>query len=495
MLRASVLIPTHEHAATLPFAVASVQAQCSNDVEILIVGDGVDDAMRAAVARLQAEDSRIRFFDFPKGPSKGEVHRDVVLRQARGRIVCYQCDDDLWLPGHLQDLEQALEAADFAGSMHADVSPEGRVRGYFFDFERPEFRESWLEWRPNRHGEWASDGFGLSFAAHRLDAYLRLPDGWSTTAPGYPTDQTMFMKFVREPWCRIRALSWPVALHFPDAERRGWSDRRRTQELSRWTKALASPDGNAQIFRQVFRTLGDTLLQQSMVDAATRHSERAALQTVEAERNALLVERGRLMAERDALVAERNVLVAQRNALKVERGMLVVELDALVAERNIFVAERNALKVERGMLMGERDALVAERNTLVAEGNALEVERGMLTAERDALLAARDALLVERNALIAERNMLVAEGDALVAERNTLSVERDRLLAERETLTDERDALADERGALLAELGALAARRGALLAELGTVYNSTSWHLTAPMRALVDRLRRLRGHS
>jgi hypothetical protein len=32
-----------------------------------------------------------------------------VLRQARGRIVCYQADDDLWLPVHLQDMQTALE--------------------------------------------------------------------------------------------------------------------------------------------------------------------------------------------------------------------------------------------------------------------------------------------------------------------------------------------------------------------------------------------------
>ena len=68
---------------------ASVQAQGIEDIEILIIGDGVDDSVRSAVERLQAADARIRFFDFPKGPRNGEIHRDGVLRQARGRIVCY----------------------------------------------------------------------------------------------------------------------------------------------------------------------------------------------------------------------------------------------------------------------------------------------------------------------------------------------------------------------------------------------------------------------
>jgi glycosyltransferase involved in cell wall biosynthesis len=113
MLRASVLIPTHEHAATLPFAVRSVQSQGIDEIEILIVGDGVGDTLRAVIEQLRAEDGRIRFFDLPKAPRNGEIHRDAVLRQARGHIVCYQCDDDLWLPGHLQDMETALDAADF----------------------------------------------------------------------------------------------------------------------------------------------------------------------------------------------------------------------------------------------------------------------------------------------------------------------------------------------------------------------------------------------
>jgi glycosyltransferase involved in cell wall biosynthesis len=41
MLRASVLIPTHERPATLPFAVKSVQSQGIDEIKILIVGDGV----------------------------------------------------------------------------------------------------------------------------------------------------------------------------------------------------------------------------------------------------------------------------------------------------------------------------------------------------------------------------------------------------------------------------------------------------------------------
>src|SRR5262245_36398748 len=124
MYRASVVIPTHEHASTLPFAIRSVQRQGIDDIEILIVGDGATDEVRATARELEAADRRIRFFDFPKAPSLGEIHRDAVLREAKGRIVYYQSDDDLWLPGHMAALEDALADADFAGAMQVNVDTD-----------------------------------------------------------------------------------------------------------------------------------------------------------------------------------------------------------------------------------------------------------------------------------------------------------------------------------------------------------------------------------
>src|SRR2546430_8840166 len=51
----------------------------------------------------------------------GEIHRDGVLRQARGRIVCYQADDDLWLPGHFADMEADRKSTRL-NSSHSQIS-------------------------------------------------------------------------------------------------------------------------------------------------------------------------------------------------------------------------------------------------------------------------------------------------------------------------------------------------------------------------------------
>ena len=90
----TVVIPTHNHADTLRYAVRSVQWQTCQDFELFVVGDGVPDRTRKIVSELVADDPRIRFFDFPKGERLGEQHRHLALQEANGRFVAYQADDD-----------------------------------------------------------------------------------------------------------------------------------------------------------------------------------------------------------------------------------------------------------------------------------------------------------------------------------------------------------------------------------------------------------------
>jgi len=297
-MRASVVIPTYRHFATLPFAVKSVQNQGVEDIEILIVGDGVDDATRAAAQALQAGDPRIRFFDLPKGPRRGELNRDHVLQQAQGRIICYATDDDLWLPGHFEAMEAALEHADFVGTMHVDVSPDGRIRAWYFDLNAPEFAAPWVAWKPNNLGTWANDGFGLSNAGHRRDAYLRLATRWSTTPDGVPTDNSMWHRFRREPWCRMTFLRFPVSLSFEGRDRSGWTPQQFAQELERWSAIIAAPDGMRIIMRGLLADLGDRLLEQS-IDHARRRADLIA------ERDRHLEESRNENRQRTALVADR----------------------------------------------------------------------------------------------------------------------------------------------------------------------------------------------
>jgi len=352
MPRISVLIPTHEHATTLPYAVRSVQIQGIDDLEILICGDGVSNELRAVITELRQADPRIRFFDLPKAPCIGELNRDHVLRQANGQIVCVHNDDDLWLPGHIEVLERALEDADFVGAMQVNVDTDGKVRAHYFDLERPEFVEPWLDWKPNNFGSWACNGFGPIFVAHRLDAYLRLPEGWATTPVGLPTDQVMWHKFLRQPWCRAKFLRWPIALHFPSSDRRDWPPEQRAEELRHWTEIIESPDYAAHIWRDVLPDLGDRLLRQSLNNHEQRReimaSHEAALERAAAEAKAAALERTAAEAKAAALeraAAEAKAAALERAAAEAKAFIARIrELEAEVATMAAAVAQVDAMR-------------------------------------------------------------------------------------------------------------------------------------------------------
>ncbi len=123
----SVLLPTHNRADVLGFAIRSVLAQSVGDFELLIAGDGCRDDTRRVVASLS--DSRIVWLDLPKAPLSGYANRNIALRRARGQFVAYAQDDDLWFPDHLEQLIRTLEAAgaDWAYSRPLWVCRDGAI--------------------------------------------------------------------------------------------------------------------------------------------------------------------------------------------------------------------------------------------------------------------------------------------------------------------------------------------------------------------------------
>ena len=371
MPRISVLIPTHEHATTLPYAVRSVQNQNVHDLEILICGDGVNDDVRAAVTDMQRSDPRIRFFDLPKGPNIGECNRDEVLRHARGEIVCIQNDDDLWLPGHIEILERSLQDADFAGAMQVNVGTDGKVRGYYFDLERPEFVTPWLDMKPNHFGAWAANGFGPIFVGFRLDAYLRLPERWTTTPAGLTSDQTMWRKFLRQPWCRARFIRWPIALHFGSSDRQGWTPGQRAEELRRWTQIVEAPDYAERIWRDLLPDLGDRLLSQvphgALGEILAAHDKETL--RVKAEEKAFIDRIRELEAElaamRAAAAAQVAKLQGEFDATRDASTTRIKELEGeLAATRSAAAAQIADVRAE---FDATRDASIARIKELEAE--------------------------------------------------------------------------------------------------------------------------------
>jgi glycosyltransferase involved in cell wall biosynthesis len=269
---ATILIPTHDHAAILPVSMLSALEQRDVTFELFVVGDGVGDATREVVERF-ADDPRVRFFDFPKGERRGERNRHFALQEARGEIICYVSDDDILLPWHVAEMRRLLAEADFAHSAPVLVDPDGALVYRPADLARPEFAELIREGRNNF--------ISLTGAAHTRALYERLPHGWRPAPPEMPTDIHMWMQVFARPDVRGVTSALVTSIHFPDPAWSKLHDSARVRALDEWLERALAPAGEAdlqaELERSVRRAAQDFKLRalaQSLELAAT---ERAAL--------------------------------------------------------------------------------------------------------------------------------------------------------------------------------------------------------------------------
>lgn len=113
----SVVVPTHDRAARLAAALASVRAQTIDDLEIVVVDDGSVDATPDVVAQVAATDRRVR----PVRVETAEgapAARNRGVAASRGTFVAFLDDDDLW------ETEKLERQTAFLGA-HADVVAVG----------------------------------------------------------------------------------------------------------------------------------------------------------------------------------------------------------------------------------------------------------------------------------------------------------------------------------------------------------------------------------
>ncbi|MGN6276815.1 MAG: glycosyltransferase family 2 protein [Solirubrobacterales bacterium] len=292
---AAVLIPTHDHAATLDLAVRSALEQTVAEIEVLIVGDGVSEEVREVASGLGREDERVRFLDLPKGPNHGEVHRGTAIERTEAEIVCYLCDDDLLLPEHVESMRELLGEADLAHSQNGFFDPDGAWHHIFADLSAPACREWVLQ--PGQNV------VALTGTAHTAAAYRRLPYGWRTTPEGQWPDHYMWQQFLAQPWVRAATAPRVTALQFPThlGGREEWSPAQRRAELKSWREKLARPEGHALLEKAI----GEALRVQASAEWMRREQLEAQLEEVQALRAAAVAVAADLAAHLHEIKATR----------------------------------------------------------------------------------------------------------------------------------------------------------------------------------------------
>jgi len=240
---ATVLVPTFDHGPDLlgP-ALDSALAQTVSDIEVLVVGDGAPPGTEAHVTALARRDGRVRWAGHPKGPRHGEAYRHPLLLAARGRIVCYLSDDDLFLADHVETMSALLEDADFAHTLPTRVEADGRLATWNLDLTRDFYRRMLLS---------GSNRLPFTAAAHTAAFYRSLPHGWRTTPAGTPTDLYMWQQILAQGGCRVANAMRTTCLHFPSPLRKAWPAERRAQELGAWVSRLAAPGARERLGDEV----------------------------------------------------------------------------------------------------------------------------------------------------------------------------------------------------------------------------------------------------
>lgn len=221
----TVLVPTHEHASTLPYAVGSALRQrFIGEMEVLIVGDGASSEVRKEAWILAQSDGRVRWLAFPKGMRHGEANRHEALKAANGDIVCYLSDDDLWLPDHLAVMSD-VAAGELTHTMPVEILPDGSAHGM-----------------PETSAEAMMSGRNdvpLSAVGHTMSDYRMLPEGWAPAPEDMFTDLNMWRKFLRN-GARLARRTAPTVLHLASPRRRGWSPEERAIEIRRLDSSIKS---------------------------------------------------------------------------------------------------------------------------------------------------------------------------------------------------------------------------------------------------------------
>jgi glycosyltransferase involved in cell wall biosynthesis len=142
-----VVIPTHNRRTLLGVTLASVLAQSSVELDVIVVDDGSTDETPQFLEQLGDERVRVLRSDPAQGVSAA---RNRGIKVSRGEWIAFCDDDDLWAPNKLATQLDAARATGaewvYAGSVSVDL--EGRVHGGEPPLSPEDLMENLPHWDP-----------------------------------------------------------------------------------------------------------------------------------------------------------------------------------------------------------------------------------------------------------------------------------------------------------------------------------------------------------
>jgi Glycosyl transferase family 2 len=359
----SVLLPTHDRADVVGYAIRSVLAQTVTDFELLIVGDGCTDDTATVVGSF--EDPRIRWFDLPKGPGFGYTNRNFALREARGQLVAFMAHDDLYLPDHLERLAEpfADEHVMWVYSRPVWVSRDGLIVPFAVDMRKADQLQTFLTGHNTipascvvyrrsciaRYGEWPEDlasaadweywkrivggvrAEGIAYLESATTLHFRA--SWRTEGPWGPPPLDAWLRAAERP-------SWPTSLRValsPDLPEQAVFLERSMADPVGWPAALRA---GVQEAIDILAWTGAIELREMDVVADDLRTQAARS---EAERVELARVADDLRAKSSEIDAERAGWDAERAGWDAERAGSAQTVDGLRARVSGLESERDQL--------------------------------------------------------------------------------------------------------------------------------------------------------